>query len=99
MPQENKVQPVKISGGALGITSLVTGIIAFLCGWLPFLSLPLGAVAIVFGALGLKKSESRGLSIAGLVTGIVGFLFGLVIVIIAIAATMAAAPSAPIRYY
>jgi hypothetical protein len=78
MPTVTKpTQPVKGGGVSFGVTSMVTGIVAVLSGWNPFLSLPLGAVAIVFGFLGLKKPDSKGMAIAGLVTGMLGAVAGL----------------------
>lgn len=91
MTQPTHPQPT--DGVAYGVTSLVTGIVAFLAGFIPWFSIPLGTVAIVFGALGLKKPSSKGMSIAGLVTGGIGALVGLAIalfwlfIIIASAAT------------
>ncbi len=98
MAQDNKVQPASSNGLAFGITSLVTGIVAFLTGWIFFISIPVGIVAITFGALGLRKSGSKGLAIAGLVTGIVGAAFGIVIVVISLIASLnAGAPSVPMQ--
>jgi hypothetical protein len=99
MPQDNKVQTKNGVGLAFGITSLVTGIIAFLISWIFFLSIPIGAVAVVFGALGLRKPESKGLAIAGLITGIIGLFFGLAMLLIAIIGSIAAAPSAAGYFY
>jgi len=62
---------------AFGVTSLVTGIVAFFVGFIPWFSIPLGTIAIVFGALGLKKPSSKGMSIAGLITGGLGAMAGL----------------------
>lgn len=88
MAQDNKVQPVSGNGLAFGITSLVAGIIAFLSGWIYFLSIPVGIVAIIFGALGLRKPGSKGLAIAGLVAGIVGAAFGVAILIIVLVTSL-----------
>jgi len=63
-------------GVGFGVTSLVTGILACLTGIFFWISLPLGIVAIIFAALGMKRPASKGLSVAGLVTGIVGVAFG-----------------------
>lgn len=76
------------TGGGIGfgVTALVTGILACLTGIFFWMSLPLGVVAIIFAALGMKRPDSRGLSIAGLVTGIVGVAFGAVVLLIFILA-------------
>jgi prepilin-type processing-associated H-X9-DG protein len=61
-------------GNGLAIASLVIGIIGF--------CLPIGFIAIVLGALGMRKTRDprvggRGMAIAGLVLGIVGTMFAL----------------------
>ena len=61
------------------ITSLVTGLCAlFSCIVVPilfFLTLPLGIIAIIFGAIVIaRKQAGIGLAIAGLVTGIIALL-------------------------
>lgn len=88
MAQDNKSQLANGGGVAFGITSMTTGIIAFLSGWFFFFSIPLGIVAIVFGALGMKRPASKAFAIAGLVTGIVGAAFGMGILALAIASSM-----------
>ncbi len=97
MAQEVKIQ--KTGGGvAYGVTSLVTGIVALLAGWFVWFSLPLGAIAIIFGALGMKRPDSKGLAIAGLVTGSIGAFIGLVVIFFAIVAVTVGAPSGPTYY-
>lgn len=91
-------QPGQGGGTAFGVTSLVTGIIAFVTGWLPFFSIPLGAVAIIFGILGMKRPDSKGMAIAGLVAGIVGAVFGLSVVVFWIIAVTTAV-NAPTYYF
>ncbi|MDB5166973.1 MAG: hypothetical protein JWN26_118 [Candidatus Saccharibacteria bacterium] len=99
MAQDNKVQPTVTNGLAFGVTSLITGIVAFLTGWVFFLSIPAGAVAIVFAALSMKRQGSKGLAIAGLATGIIGAAFGLGILILAIIGSLTAgAPSVPVDH-
>lgn len=99
MPTVTKPAPTGKGGGvAFGVTSLVTGIIALLSGWVPFFSLPLGAIAIVFGILGLNKPDSKGMAIAGLVMGIVGAITGLAIVVFWLIA-LSTASSTPTYYF
>jgi len=101
MAQDTKAQAVTSTGLGFSITSLVTGVIAFSTGWIFFLSIPTGAVAIVFAALTLKKHYSgNGLAIAGLITGIVGAAFGIGILALAIIGSITAgAPSVPQQGY
>ncbi|HVK10614.1 MAG TPA: MJ0042-type zinc finger domain-containing protein, partial [Gemmataceae bacterium] len=62
-------------GEGFAVTSLVLGVLACVvfCCW-P-VSLSLGGLGAVFGALGLK-SRSRGLAVAGLTLSLVGLIFG-----------------------
>ena len=67
--------PVSRSNG-MAVASLVLGILTlvlFFTIWLPFV---LGALAIVFGALGISKANKgagqKGMAIAGLICGAVG---------------------------
>lgn len=72
-------KPSSVNG--LAIASLVTGILAFLCG-LFFMGLIFGIAAIVLAAIALKKPNGKGFAIAGLVTGIVGAISGLIFTVI-----------------
>tara|TARA_B100000989_G_scaffold290834_1_gene264463 strand:- start:350 stop:964 length:615 start_codon:yes stop_codon:yes gene_type:complete len=61
----------------LAIASLVTGIVSLF-----IMGIPLGILAIVFGAISagkLEKGEGRGMAIAGLVLGIIGILGALIV--------------------
>jgi len=98
MAQETKSQPTHGGGVAYGVTSLVTGIVALLAGWFVWFSLPLGAIAIIFGALGMKRPDSKGLAIAGLVTGSIGAFIGLVVIFFFVLAVTVGAPSTPSYY-
>jgi len=98
MAQDTKSQPAHGGGVAYGVTSLVTGIVALLAGWFVWFSLPLGAIAIVFGALGMKRPDSKGMAIAGLITGAIGAFIGLVVVFFFVLAVTVGAPSTPPYY-
>ena len=57
-------------GNTFGIIALIFGIIGLCCGWiLSLFGLVLPIVAIVCGAIGIKKDDSSGMAIAGLVLG------------------------------
>lgn len=89
--------PAAPSNG-FAVTSLVTGILAavtgvFSIGTLFILSIPLGIIGLVFGILGLRHNQSKGMSIAGIVTSSAGLFAGLAFltwVILAIAIGTAA---------
>ena len=63
------------SGGGKGmsVAALVCGIVGLFFG-----GIILGPLAIIFGAIGMKR-DGRGMAIAGLVCGIVATLFSLLI--------------------
>lgn len=56
---------------ALGISSLVLGIISLISGLFYYISLPTGILAIIFGAISTRKTGSK-MAKAGLILGIVG---------------------------
>ena len=71
----------------LAIGSLVTGILAIIFCWVPFLNLILAVVATVGGA----KGKDHGVGVAGLVLGIIELsIFGLVFLFVILAAIGAA---------
>jgi cobalamin biosynthesis Mg chelatase CobN len=64
--------------------SAIVGFVSSLVG-LIVLAVPLGIVAIIFSAIGLKKTSTsgkkgRGLAIAGLIIGIIDVIFGLILI-------------------
>jgi len=74
----------------LPTVSLVLGMLAVLIGCF-FGGIPLGALAVVTGAMALNNEKrdpskygGRGLAIAGIVTGVVGFLLSVFIILLAI---------------
>lgn len=65
--------------------SLVLGIVGVVLGFLPFMGLLLGLLAIVFAYLGFKRAEAaqgsgRGLAVAGLVLGIIAAVMGILFI-------------------
>lgn len=62
----------------LAITALVLGLVALILGFIPVLSVILGGVAIVLGVIALKRGQSKGMSITGIVTGGIGALTSII---------------------
>jgi hypothetical protein len=89
------------SSNAVAITALVTGITGVALSWVPLVGFALGVLGIVFGALGMKRDDAKGMSIAGFVTGCAAVLFGLILAAFFIFAfTIAASqPSTPVNYW
>lgn len=59
---------------ALGISSLVLGIISIVTAIFYYISLPTGILAIIFGTINIHKTGSK-IAKAGLITGIIGVCF------------------------
>lgn len=77
------------SGNGLAIISLVLGILAAMSGWF-FMGIIFGSAAVIFGLVGLKKSASKGVALAGIITGGFGALSGAIFTTIWIVALMQA---------
>lgn len=58
----------------LAIAALIVGIAAFVLGWMPLIGLVLGAVAIGLGIAALRRRQSKGMGITGLVLGALGVI-------------------------
>lgn len=70
-------QTIQKSNG-MAVSALVLGIVGLALGLVPFLGwflLPAWILAIIFGAVGLKKLQSKGMCWTGIVLGIVTFLY------------------------
>lgn len=63
------------------VAALSTGIVAFVLGFVPLLSLFIGGAAIVLGIIALRKNQSRGMSWAGIITGALGALASILMTI------------------
>ncbi|MBY9003156.1 MAG: hypothetical protein KGD73_04230 [Candidatus Lokiarchaeota archaeon] len=75
-----------------GIIALIFGIIGCCCAWIipiPFVPFLFPIVAIVFGAIGIKKDDSSGMAIAGLVLGIIDVVC-IALILVVFAALLAA---------
>ena len=88
--QPNYMPPQSRPGNGLAIASLVLGIVStvLFCVW--YLSIPLGVLAIVFGAIGgakAKRGEASGAGMAktGLILGVVGPVLAVILIIAALA--------------
>ncbi|HTN59428.1 MAG TPA: Ltp family lipoprotein [Protaetiibacter sp.] len=63
----------------------MVGIVAFLSGLAPFWGIIAGAAAVVLGVLALKKQQSKGMALTGLILGAVAVLTSLVTTITLVA--------------
>lgn len=69
----------------LAITALVLGLVALVGGlifsWLPFvggaITILVGIAAVILGIMALKKAQSKGMSLTGLITGGVAIVLGI----------------------
>ena len=87
----NVVKPEALKSAAKGfsITALILGLVPILIIWIPvvnFLVVPIAVLAIIFGVIGLKRENAKGLSLAGLITGILSLVLFIVVMIFIVAA-------------
>ncbi|MFO1442386.1 DUF4190 domain-containing protein [Bacillus sp. Bva_UNVM-123] len=61
----------KAEGNGLAVAGLVLGIIGVVLNLIPFIPYILGILAIIFGAIGMKSTVKRGMSIASIILGAV----------------------------
>lgn len=83
-PEQPITTPVPVMivappSNGLAIAAMVTGIVAFILAWLPFLGFILGLIAIVLGIIALKKPAGKAMAIAGLATGGVAVIWNLIV--------------------
>jgi hypothetical protein len=85
--------PNPTSANALGIVSLVLGILSIPLGCCSFFGLIMPIPAIVCGVLGIRKASqgqanNKGLAIAGLICGIVGLIISLTFITLYLVGTI-----------
>jgi hypothetical protein len=88
-------------GNGIGIAAGVCGIVAVVLCWIPFVdyvSIILGALAIIFGALGLRHANTdggagKGMAITGIVTGIVALVISVLFLAVVYTAVTSINPS------
>lgn len=82
--------PAPTASKGLAITALILGIVGvvggLIFGWLPFvggvITILVGAAAIVLGFIALKKRQSKGMSLTGLIMGGVAVLIGIASIVL-----------------
>lgn len=92
MEMEKTVMVTEQKGNGMAVTSLVLGIVGLVLGLIPIVGwflMPAWILAIIFGAVGIKQSQSKGMSYTGLSLGIVTFVYkiGFWLLVVAGAAT------------
>jgi hypothetical protein len=69
----------------MNIAALVLGIVGTVVALIPCLgmyAIPLTLLAIVFGALSMKREQGRGMAVAGLVLGIIGSFIAVIQIVL-----------------
>lgn len=79
-PAYGQVPPASKAKG-LALTSMILGIAALVCFWVPFLAPALGLVAVVLGIVALVKKQSFGFGLAGIITGSLGIIIGIFVLV------------------
>lgn len=85
-PEAPGATPAPGGGGdqkALGLASMIVGIVSIPLACCPLLGIPAGIVAVVLGFMGKKKAEqglasNRGQAMAGIICGFVGGGLGII---------------------
>ena len=62
-------QPGATQPKGLAISALIVGIVSLVFCWVPFIGILGGIAAVILGIIALKKAQSKGMSITGLITG------------------------------
>jgi membrane associated rhomboid family serine protease len=78
------------SGNGVGVASAICGVVALVLSWIPFVdytSLVLGALAIIFGVLGIRRANAdpgarKAPAIIGMVCGIAGFAIAAIVLLL-----------------
>lgn len=70
-------QPQQSSG--LGIASMVCGIVALVGSCFGWVGIVLAIIAVILGAIGIKKKAGKGMAIAGLVCGIIALIPSIIV--------------------
>lgn len=78
--------PMAAPKNGMGTAALVLGILAIVLCWSAIGGIILGALAIIFGIIGIRRvgqriATNKGAAIAGLVTGIVGLIIAVIFTI------------------
>lgn len=77
-------------GNGIGVAAGVCGIIAVALCWIPFVdyvSIVLGALAIIFGVIGVRRANQfggagKGMAVTGIVCGIVGLAIAFIFLLL-----------------
>ncbi len=80
-PTQTPINQPKNYGG-LAIAGMVIGIVSAALGWVPFLGFCLGVTAIILSIVAIKKKQSKGMSIAGIVTGSAAIVWNAIVSIL-----------------
>lgn len=78
--QGAETQPANPTGvnqqnNGIAIAGLILGVASVILSWIPFIPYITAILAIIFGAIGMKKGNAhRGLAIVGLATGVLTFV-------------------------
>ena len=78
--------PTGPAQAGLAIAALVVGIIAFFGGWIPLIGLLLGIAGVIIGIVALRRQQSRGFSLTGILLSVVAILANFIVTTIVVVA-------------
>lgn len=67
-------------GSGFGVASMVLGIIALVISCCAYISIPLAILAVILGAVGIKKNSGKGMAIAGLICGLISLIPSIILI-------------------
>ncbi|RGE24281.1 DUF4190 domain-containing protein [Leucobacter sp. wl10] len=68
----------------LAIAALVLGIVSLVFCWIPAIGIIAGVVGLILGIIALRKRQSKGMSLTGIITGALGIVASIIILIVSI---------------
>ncbi|MHA3724460.1 hypothetical protein ACXR2T_11335 [Leucobacter sp. HY1910] len=68
----------------LALSALIVGIASLVLCALPFMGIAGGITALVLGIIALKRAQSKGMSLTGIITGSLAVLCSIIIVVVSL---------------
>lgn len=76
-----QTRPPAVPAKGMALTALIVGIVAAVTAWVPVFGGILGILAIIFGAVALKKRQSKGMGVTGLILGVLATITSIIVTV------------------